>query len=140
MSMLELDTACVEWTLSGETALGSVDLKCTSTFQMNVITGKVEDHREEWDFASFQPAALVFAISRLRWSLAENLKDGADKLREAASQREEEMDSDQYYVDPMDPKKYIQQQDTTFDDALQLGIVLALIYACVQVLRTIEGA
>merc|ERR1719460_2817361 len=70
----------------------------------------------------------------------ENLQDVAEKVREAANQSKEDMESDNYFVDPMDPKKYIQQQDTTFDDALQLGIVLTLIYACVQVLRTIEGS
>merc|ERR1711990_9600 len=70
----------------------------------------------------------------------ENLHDLAEKVREAANQSKEDMESDNYFVDPMDPKKYIQQQDTTFDDALQLGIVLTLIYACVQVLRTIEGS
>ena len=35
--------------------------------------------------------------------------------------------------------RYIQQQDTAFDVAIQYGIVLALLYACVQVLRTLEG-
>ena len=72
--------------------------------------------------------------------MQENLVDVAEKVREAANQSKEDMESDNYFVDPMDPKKYIQQQDTTFDDALQLGIVLTLIYACVQVLRTIEGS
>ena len=52
---------------------------------------------------------------------------------------EEEGENSQYFVDPTDPKKYIQQQDTTFDDAIQFGMVLALLYACVQVLKTLEG-
>jgi len=140
MSMLDLDTACIEWTWTGEHALGTVDLRCRSTFDLNVITGKVTAHREDWDFGTANTASAVFAVSRLTWSLQENLVDVAEKVREAANQSKEDMESDRYFVDPMDPKKYIQQQDTTFDDALQLGIVLTLIYACVQVLRTIEGS
>jgi len=141
MSMVELDTARIEWTLSGDSSLGTVDLSCRSTFMMNVITGKVEDHREEWELESLGPASLAFAASRLKWSLQENGIDLVEKSRDFIDQilSRDDMESDQYFVDPMDPKKYIQQQDTTFDDALQLGIVLTLIYACVQVLRTLEG-
>ena len=42
MSMLDLDTACIEWTLSGEHALGTVDLRCRSTFDLNVISCSVK--------------------------------------------------------------------------------------------------
>jgi len=140
MEMVDLDTARIEWSLAGETSLGTVDLSCVSTFEMNVITGKVEKHMDEWKASNaLAPASLLFLASRLRWSVAENIKDKVEEAREAAARQEEEKDDSNYFVDPMDPKKYIQQQDTAFDDAIQYGIVLALLYACVQVLRTLEG-
>ena len=64
MSMLDLDTACIEWTWTGEHALGTVDLRCRSTFDLNVITGKVTAHREDWDFGTANTASAVFAVSR----------------------------------------------------------------------------
>ncbi len=81
---------------------------------MNVITGKVEVHRDEWQAASaLQPAALLFLANRLRWSVAENIRDKVEAAREAASAKEEEKDENNsnFFVDPMDPKKYIQQQE-----------------------------
>ena len=139
MEMIDLDTSVIEWTLSGEQSLGTIDLEGRSTFEMNVITGKVEDHKEEWKVTSFTPAALAFTLNRIKWSLIENFKDQGDKMKESFEKSAEESEEDQYFVDPMNPNKYIQQQDTTFNDALQLGIVLALLYSVVQILIAAEG-
>ena len=138
MEMLDLDTAVIEWNLSGEHPLGTVDLECTSTFEMNVITGKVENHRDEWRLASLQPAALVYNLNKIKWSLGENVKDQVTRLKDGVDDyMAEDEDKDQYFVDPMDPKKYIQQQDTTFDDAVQLGLVLTLLYSLVKILSVL---
>jgi hypothetical protein len=138
LEMLDLDTAVIEWSLSGEHALGTVELECTSTFEMNVITGKVESHRDVWRLASLQPATLVYNFNRIKWSLGENAKDQYSRLKEGVDDfMSEDEDKDQYFVDPMDPKKFIQQQDTTFDDAVQLGLVLTLLYSCVKILTVI---
>lgn len=139
MEMLELDVARISWTFSGSSNLGDVDLECDSTYEMNPLTGAVEEYKEECKTVSSNFPSLAYSISSFFWTTSKVVSQKVEQVKESMWNEEEEGENSQYFVDPMDPKKYIQQQDTTFDDAIQFGMVLALLYACVQVLRTLEG-
>jgi len=140
MDMLDLDTAVIEWSLTGEHSLGTVNLECSSEFSLNVISGRVEDHKETWRVVGASPAAIAFGLTSLRWRVQQNASDAIEKIKDFTERKSSELESpEEYFVDPTDPKRYIQNNDTTFDDALQLGIVLSLLYCCVQVLRALEG-
>lgn len=140
MEMLDLDTAVIEWSLTGEHSLGTVNLECSSEFSLNVISGRVEDHKESWRVVGASPAAIAFGLTSLRWRVQQNASDAIEKIKDFTERKSSELESpEEYFVDPTDPKRFIQNNDTTFDDALQLGIVLSLLYCCVQVLRALEG-
>lgn len=108
--------------------------------QLNVISGRVEDHKESWRVVGASPAAIAFGLTSLRWRVQQNASDAIEKIKDFTERKSSELESpEEYFVDPTDPKRFIQNNDTTFDDALQLGIVLSLLYCCVQVLRALEG-
>mmetsp|Transcript_5354 Transcript_5354/g.9625 ORF Transcript_5354/g.9625 Transcript_5354/m.9625 type:complete len:141 (-) Transcript_5354:2214-2636(-) len=138
MEMLELDVARISWTFSGSSNLGDVDLECDTTYEMNPLTGAVEEYKEECKTVSSNFPSLAYSISSFFWTTSKVVSQKVEEVKESVW-NEEEGENSQYFVDPTDPKKYIQQQDTTFDDAIQFGMVLALLYACVQVLKTLEG-
>ena len=137
IEMVEIDTAVIEWSFTGDYVAGPLNLDFTSTFEMNVITGRVEEHNEAWKAAGFPSAsALLYNANRLAWSISEAGVD-AISFVQALGERDEEGGEESYYVDPADPRKYIQQDNSLMDDALQFGIALTLLYTLVQVLKAV---
>jgi len=141
--MVDLDTAQIHWDLAGKTLAGSLKLRFTSTFTMNVLTGRVESHSESWspaDGATQSAALLAFTLKRISWSAAEQVKDVVEGVKEAMASLGDDDDADpqtSYFIDPMDPNKYIQEQDTTMQDALQIATFIAFLYAIVSILNVI---
>ena len=85
---------------------------------LNLITGRVLTLRDSWSFAATSPPAMD----------AGNAASAATASTDAP-----------IYGDPADPMKFFQQQDTSFQDGVQLALVLAVLYTIVQGLRLANG-
>ena len=51
LRMLEKGSSQVEWRLRGSIAAAPIDVALSSTFVLDLITGRVKEHREEWDLS-----------------------------------------------------------------------------------------
>lgn len=138
MRMEELDTCVVEWRVQGTNQAGKVDARVATTLEFNLITGKVLSHSEVWDLSgSDSNAALVFKSGRAAYAMSQAAGDLADKASDALSSFDESEQSS-YSVDPTDPRKFFEQEDTFMKDALQFATVVAALWAITKVLATVE--
>ena len=112
---------------------------CRSVLTLNLITGRVLTLRDSWSFvATSPPAALLFTARRLAYNLAQTASAAATDAGNAANAATTPSDGP-IYGDPADPMKFFQQQDTSFQDGVQLALVLAVLYTVVQGLRLANG-
>eukprot|EP01026_Neomeris_dumetosa_P020861 TRINITY_DN1843_c0_g1_i1.p1 TRINITY_DN1843_c0_g1~~TRINITY_DN1843_c0_g1_i1.p1 ORF type:complete len:301 (-),score=24.81 TRINITY_DN1843_c0_g1_i1:513-1373(-) len=139
VQMAGLNTAVVDWIMSG--SIGPTNIKVTfqDTFVLNPLTGRVEQHRSQWDLSACTfPARLAFTASRLAWSLKQSSKDTQQQIEKVAdvlSSRDEDDEMD--IRSSADPTRMFlnsqreQQNEEMFVYALAVAI-LYLIYVAAK--------
>jgi len=142
-----LDVATVKWELNAMNDIGRVGVDVTATYKMNLITGRVLEHREKWVVNPARTEAQAGALlesTRKAHALPLNAMELADnakkKFREISNSfaSEDDQDSSNIYVDPNDPMKFFQQDDTSKTDLLQLSLVAAVIYLLTKVFQVLN--
>lgn len=131
LKMLDKGTSQIDWKVTGNLGSLPVELYVLSTFEHNLLTGKVTSHRETWDTSKCSPpAAAAVTLSKLVWAAQQASKDTSDKMGEVADSLSStmSMDDNNIYSNPSDPTRFFQQQDNTTNDAIMLAGVVALLY------------
>eukprot|EP01024_Parvocaulis_polyphysoides_P012067 TRINITY_DN14304_c0_g2_i1.p1 TRINITY_DN14304_c0_g2~~TRINITY_DN14304_c0_g2_i1.p1 ORF type:complete len:309 (+),score=44.36 TRINITY_DN14304_c0_g2_i1:72-929(+) len=112
VQMTGLNTALVDWIMSGK--LGPVDIKVTfqDTFVLNPLTGRVEKHESKWDLNYCTLSGrFLFLASRLSWSLKQSSKDTQQqigKVADALSSFDGDDEDEQDIKSMMDPTRMFQ--------------------------------
>eukprot|EP00475_Leptophrys_vorax_P042581 TRINITY_DN8022_c0_g1_i1.p1 TRINITY_DN8022_c0_g1~~TRINITY_DN8022_c0_g1_i1.p1 ORF type:complete len:326 (+),score=-1.38 TRINITY_DN8022_c0_g1_i1:99-1076(+) len=142
MTMKGTSTLEIRWCLEGDFQLpaasllgGKLCLDVSSTFTLNQISGLVTEHRDQWDLSRCPPPAQVmFAASRLAWSLVQASKDASDGAASLSKSLDSGNNNSNIYPDPSgDPRKFLQQSDPN-RDLYQAAFFIALMYFVVRAL------
>lgn len=104
----------------------------TDVYEINLISGKVISHTTDYAVENpLNPAAMFFQSRRSAAALkfaGNKISDSLDGLDGGASQ---EGDAN-YYPDPTNPNKFFQQEDNTFNDAVQVALILSVLWVFVK--------
>ena len=139
MEMVELDKCQIDYVLTGRGPAGEVEVTVRSLFTMNVITGKVEKHADRFDFAGNALAGAVFRAQQASLGAGELAAAAQKRVAELAADLLEPQEPDiEYYADPTDPNKFFSQEDTTMNDALTFGTILAFLYLVARAVYELE--
>jgi hypothetical protein len=138
-------TARIDWTLAGRVA-GAFDvaLPMTSTFELNLLTGRAFKHTDGWDLSKVSPpAAAACVASRLAWSARQASQDASDAVGKAAESLSSlaslDDDDDTIYSNPADPTRFFQGSGDNFkSDALLFATGVAIMYAVFKAFSLIE--
>ena len=142
-----LDVATVKWELNAVNDIGRVGVDVTATYKMNLITGRVLEHREQWVVNPARTDAQAGALlesTRKAHALPLNAMEVADeakkKFREISKSfaSEDDQENSNIYVAPNDPMKFFQQDDTSKTELLQLSLVAAVIYLLTKVFQVLN--
>lgn len=142
-----LDVATVKWELNAVNDIGRVGVDVTATYKMNLITGRVLEHREQWVVNPARTDAQAGALlesTRKAHALPLNAMEVADKAKKKFREisksfaSEDDQENSNIYVDPNDPMKFFQQDDTSKTDLLQLSLVAAVIYLLTKVFQVLN--
>jgi len=139
--MLDKGSCEVHWRLRGNIAVFPIDVDMVSTFGLDLITGRVNSHRDDWDLSRLSiPAKGAFLASRAAWSLqlsAENTKDFSSELMEKFGPKEGDQQSN-ITADPTDPTKFFQDNTDPSKDLFSIGLIIAFIYLIYQAFSEVE--
>lgn len=139
--MLDKGSCEVHWRLRGNIAVFPIDIDLVSTFGLDLITGRVNSHRDDWDLSRLSiPAKAAFLASRAAWSLqlsAENTKDSSLELLERFGPKGGDQQSN-ITADPNDPTKFFQDNTDPSKDLFTIGLIIAFIYLIYQAFSEIE--
>lgn len=143
VQMLEGGTAEIQWRLQGKVVGAlSVDIDVSSFFSFNQLTGRVEEHRDSFDFSRCGlPGRLAFTALRSGWAARQNFTDfqeDSGKWMQRFEKRDDDMDMIQ--SDPTDPNKFFIQEDTTFNDAVLFAAVVSLFWVFAQAYQLLDKA
>ena len=117
-----------------------VRVRYAADLTFNLISGRVSAMAVTWDLGGAGPlGAAAFLLARARYSAA---RAGAS-LSASVRRLVDGLDADDggqssFTVDPRDPNKFFQQQDNTFNDAVQFSIGLLLMYTLVKALTILN--
>lgn len=143
MAMLDSGRALIEWTLSGGLAgAGQVSVPMTSTFELNLLTGRVMTHTDDWNLRAVPPpASAALLASRMLWSARAAGRDAGESISKGVSESLSSLtsvDEEEYYGDPTDPTKFFQKQDNTMNDAVMIALAVSGLYLVFKVFETLE--
>mmetsp|Transcript_7458 Transcript_7458/g.22047 ORF Transcript_7458/g.22047 Transcript_7458/m.22047 type:complete len:298 (-) Transcript_7458:423-1316(-) len=129
MRMEGLGAAVISWRLQGRVVkVLDIDVRVESTFQLNMLTGRVESHTDEWDLSQCSPpAAAAFTALRAGWAFRQktiDLQEDSGKFFDSFQSKQ----APQITGDPTDPRKFFIEEDNTFKDAVLFASVLALFW------------
>lgn len=132
LRMLDKGTALIDWRLRGQLAVFPIDIDFVSTFELDLITGRVRTHESRWDLGRCGlPSRAAWLLSRALWSSQQAAQDardgGAAALGKLTASRDED-DQRNIYADPTDPTKFFQQEDTGTKDFFSLALIAALLW------------
>ena len=140
-----LDEATLTWELDARNDIGRVGVDVEATYKMNLISGRVLEHRERWVVDPSRTEAQAGPLhesARKAHALPLNaieMGDGIQKqikeFTKSLSQDDEEGD---YYADPNDPMKFFQQEDTSKTDLLQMALAASVIFLVTKVFETLN--
>lgn len=142
ISMEELDEATIKWELNAVNDIGKVGVDVVAKYKMNLITGRVLEHREVWTVNQTRTEAQAGALlesTRKAHALPLNAMELSDKVKKTIENvtksfsSGDEDDKRDIFVDPNDPMKFFQQEDTSKTDLLQLSLVASVIYLLTKV-------
>ncbi|KAK9905572.1 hypothetical protein WJX75_002344 [Coccomyxa subellipsoidea] len=132
LRMLDKGTAIIDWRLRGQLAIFPIDIDFMSTFELDLITGRVRGHEDRWELGRCGlPARAAWLLSRALWSAQQAARDARDDGGAALSKLSASTDEDDQrniYADPTDPTKFFQQEDTGLKDFFSLATIAALLY------------
>ncbi|CAK0783200.1 hypothetical protein CVIRNUC_006399 [Coccomyxa viridis] len=132
MQMLNKGQGVISWRLRGRLGAVPIDIDFQSTFELDLITGRVTEHVDSWDTNRCGlPARLAWNASRAAWSLAEtgkDLREDAGKLLGKVKGDDSGGRQENIYADPSDPTKFFQQEDSTQKDLFSFALIAALLY------------
>jgi len=133
------DQAEVEYSLSGKVRGLDVELQCTDTITLHLVTGRVERHVSKWTASG--AGAGAYRALRTAWAgqmAARDLLKGADKMLASV---DEESDAPGVTAGgAADPTKFFQgggQDQQNLDDAITYAMVLAVVWALFKAYQTI---
>ncbi|KAF5836759.1 hypothetical protein DUNSADRAFT_5449 [Dunaliella salina] len=143
MQMLDKGTAQIDWRVVGSLGPIPVDINIVSVFDMNLLTGRITNHRDTVDTSPCSPpAALAVNASRLSWSVQQAAQDSRETLQQKIDEKFPKMDqnSGAAYQDPTDPTKFFQtpQQDKNFDEGVTLATIAAVIWLVFKTYAELE--
>ena len=139
MEMRDLETADVQWVFSGKAPGGKrLEAKVTSTFKLNVITGMVEEHGERWDLGGQDPAVVAYVrAQQAAWATGQALGDIGASIDQLTGSMDD-ADEAPYVQDPTDPRKFFQQDDPVFKEAVFIATILAFLWLVARVFFELE--
>jgi hypothetical protein len=134
MRMLDNSSAQIRWRLRGKLGMLPLDVAGTTEIALNLLTGRIEKHKESWDLSKCSPpAAAAWNASRALWAAKRASADAGKRANEVLDTLTSIDDEDSFQQpNPNDPMKFFQQKDTFKQDALLLGGVLLLLYTLAQ--------
>ncbi|EFN57299.1 hypothetical protein CHLNCDRAFT_143902 [Chlorella variabilis] len=134
MRMLDNSSAEIRWRLTGKLGVLPIDVAGTTEIEMNLLTGRIERHREKWDLAACSPpAAAAWNASRALWAAKQASGDAQRAAGRALDTLTSVDDEDQYsQPNPNDPGRFFQQGDTFKQDAALFVGVVMLFWGLVQ--------
>ena len=141
-----LDEATLTWELDARNDIGRVGVDVEATYKMNLITGRVLEHRERWvvnPSRTEAQAGPLLESTRKAHALPLNaieMGDGIQKQIKEFTKSLSQGDEDQgdYYADPNDPMKFFQQEDTSKTDLLQMALAASVIFLVTKVFETLN--
>eukprot|EP00884_Botryococcus_braunii_P000619 jgi/Botrbrau1/10558/Bobra.0343s0007.1 len=137
LRMVDDATAEAAWSLTGTLGAVPLSITFTSTFKLDLITGRVLEQRDRWDLSQCTPQArLAFLVSRAWWSLRQAVQDAKGESESILQKFSiDEPDQQTYYKDPTDPTRFFHQEDNTLQDAILFAAVLGVFYILVNAWR-----
>lgn len=144
MRMLDRGKAQIDWRLRGSVMAAQVDIDFQSDFTLDLITGRVTSMEERWSLDNCSASGKAFFnITRAAWSArqgVEDLKSGAGNLLNRVRGDQDDGSSQGASMSQggaMDPTKFTQENDPTFQDGLTIITLLAIFYAMYKAYSTI---
>lgn len=136
LEMNGTDSVRVEWKTEAETDMGgsiTVNFKCDVS--LNLISGRITKMKLTWNTeGSDGLAAIGFNVRRRADSVSLRATRTVEWLQRIVDGDGEEGQTGNLRVDPRDPNKFFQQEDTTFQDAVLFCIGITLMYILVKAL------
>merc|ERR1719420_1382862 len=109
-------------------------VRVRSEFKVNPITGRVEAHRDSWDLSGLPPSARALVAGReALWEAAAGLSEAVRALLDG-----DDAGGGDIFVDPRDPGKWVQQEDTVFRDGVFFALVVTILWTFAKALLEIE--
>eukprot|EP00223_Ostreococcus_mediterraneus_P004648 CAMPEP_0174587010 /NCGR_PEP_ID=MMETSP0929-20130131/29392_1 /TAXON_ID=548131 ORGANISM="Ostreococcus mediterraneus, Strain clade-D-RCC2572" /NCGR_SAMPLE_ID=MMETSP0929 /ASSEMBLY_ACC=CAM_ASM_000573 /LENGTH=292 /DNA_ID=CAMNT_0015769045 /DNA_START=19 /DNA_END=897 /DNA_ORIENTATION=- len=143
-----LDAARVTWELNGVNDIGRVGVDIECTYKMNLITGRILEHREMWVVNPSRTDAQAGALlesTRKAHALPLNIMETYDGVKKSMDDvlRKFSVDNDDdaskdMYTDPNDPMKFFQNEDTSKTDILQLATAAAVLFLITKVFQVLN--
>ncbi|KXZ51347.1 hypothetical protein GPECTOR_13g835 [Gonium pectorale] len=142
MRMLDKGTSVVEWRLVGKLGGMDLDVDFTTTCEHNLLTGRINVHRESWNLSRCSPPAAALAtLNRYSWSARQALTDVKDGLGKAAQKLGGGGGAGGGMGDmPGDPTRFYQQQGDSGpnQDLFAGGFLIALLYLAFKLFGALE--
>eukprot|EP00887_Chlorella_sp_A99_P003659 scaffold7.g3659.t1 len=141
MSMVDGMRAVIEWRLTGSVGPFPVDVRGTTRLTLNLLTGRIEAQREEWDLSACPlPGAVAWRAAAAAWAAARAGEDavaGGQRVLDTLTSIDE--DEVVRSPNPNDPMRFFQQRDTTRSDATLFMAVLALFWLLSKAYGSLPG-
>ena len=143
MSMRNGETAIIEWRLIGDAPGGVCDVSVRTTLTMNLITGRVVKHDEQWDFSKCGGSAGAFlktarAAAAAPKNVADAAKKAADGLDDLAKSLDVGKKEEEVFVDPNDPMKFFTESNKPEDDYLNYALFVAALWLVFEGLKATQ--
>jgi hypothetical protein len=143
MSMRDGETAVIKWRLIGDAPGGTCDVSVKTTLTMNLITGRVVRHDEQWDFSECGGSAGAFlqaarAAAAAPKNVADAAKKAADGLDDLAKSLDVGKKEEEVFVDPNDPMKFFTESNKPEDDYLNYALFVAALWLVFEGLKATQ--
>ena len=136
LEMNGTDSVRVEWKTKAQADVGgSIIVNFKTDVSLNLISGRITKMRLTWDTnGSDGLAAIGFNLRRRADSVSLRATRTAEWLQSIVDGDGDQNQPGNLSVDPRDPNKFFQQDDTNFQDAVFFCIGITLMYILVKAL------
>jgi len=145
MEMVDKSTAAISWRARGSIGSSPVDMRFTTTVTLNLLTGRIEGHKESWDLSRMPPpTSAKVTANRVAWSLQQRAKDMQEGLGKATESISNSMDGggDASTGNPngaLDPTRFYQGGGGGGNnDIFSLGLAVAMLYLAFKFFEQME--
>ena len=109
-----------------------VDVDMTTNIEMNLLTGQIEKHTDEWDLQRCSPpAAAAFTLALLAFRVSSGsaaVVETTNSVLDSIASFDDDDGGQISAPNPNDPMKFFQQKDSFKEDAIFYVGVLMLAY------------